>query len=118
MDLNNLNRLIERVIDIQNHKQFYRDFDPLLRESLEECLQEIKLQYGSFLLEKLFDIYDDYFSDNEMRSIEEYLTSDGVEVDGDDFEEPHTRLTIRPYPLRFVVNGITKPFKEIIWTAA
>lgn len=117
MDINRLNNLIEKVHTINAHIN-NREQDPLLAESLNDYLVEIKLQYGSFLLEKLFDIYDDYFSDSEMKSIEEYLTNDGVEVEGDDFDEIHSRLTIQPYPLRFEVVGVNNTFREVIWSAA
>ncbi len=117
MDINKLNNLIEKVRTINTHIND-RENDPLLAESLEDYLMEIKLQYGSFLLDKLFDIYDDYFSDSEMKSIEDYLTATGVEVEGDDFDEIHSWLSIKPYPLRFELVGENNSFKEVIWSAA
>ena len=117
MDIGKLNRLIEKVIIINKHVT-HRGGDPLLVESLHDYLMEIKLQYGSFLLDKLFDIYDDYFSDSEMLSIEEYLSNDGVEVEGDDFEDLRARLSIKPFPLRIEVQGVNSKVTEVIWQAA
>ena len=116
MDINKLNQLIKKVRIINSNANNDENF--FIADSLDDCMTEIKLQYGSFLLEKLFDIYDDYFSDNEMVSLEEYLTDEGVEVDGEDFDEVHSRLTIRSNPLRFEVTGINNTFKEVIWQAA
>lgn len=117
MDINRLNNLVEKVRTINNHINS-KEQDHLLKESLHKYLMEIKLQYGSFLLEKLFDLYDDYFSDSEMKSIEEYLSSDGVEVEGDDFAEIHSKLRLKSYPLRFELEGANHTFKEVIWSAA
>lgn len=117
MDLGKLNDLIKKVQAISKHQKSNR-IDPLLNESLEDCLLEIKSQYGSYLMDKLFDVYDDFFSDDEMKPIEQYLTADGVAVEGDELEELHSKLTIKPYPLRFEVTGTQHHHKHIIWQAA
>ncbi|MFY0601482.1 MAG: hypothetical protein JXR03_17540 [Cyclobacteriaceae bacterium] len=117
MDINRLNTLIKKVRTINTHIN-ERQQNPYLAKELQDNLMEIKLQYGSFLLDKLFDIYDDYFSDSQMKSIEEYFSGDGVEVEGDDFAEIHALLSIKPYPLRFELEGANHTFKEVIWSAA
>lgn len=111
MDINRLNILIKKVQAIGTEPLSERK-----KEEIKECITEIKLQYGSFLLEKLFDIYDDYFSDCEIKSIEEYLTVSGVAVEGDDFDEVQSRLTIQPFPLRFQVEGTKSAYKEVVWS--
>lgn len=116
MDLGRLNDLIKKVQTSNNCATETSDL--LSSETMEECLLEIKSQYGSFLMDKLFDVYDDFFSDDEMKPLEYYLMSDGVEVEGDELVELHSKLSIKPYPLRFEVRGIQNNHTHIIWQAA
>ncbi len=117
MNVGRLNRLIGKVQLIGNHLDKGQN-DPLLSESLDDMILEIKNHYGSFLLERLFDIYDDYFPDSEMESIESYISKEGVEVEGDEFEETESIISIHPFPLRIEVHGVNNSFKEVLWQAA
>lgn len=114
MDFGKLNHLIKTAQKISD-EQLNGTMDPKLNKQLNEYLLEIKAQYGSFLLDKLFDIYDDYFSDDEIKPLEQYLITDGVEVEGDELDELKSKLVIKPYPLRFEVIGMHKKNHHVIW---
>lgn len=113
MDLNKLNNLIEKVRSIDTFKATARK-----KEELEGCLKEIKLNYGSFLLDKLFDIYDSHFSENVMMALESYIMPEGVQVDGVFEGGSALQLKLKPYPLRFELEARTQDFRSIIWSAA
>lgn len=117
MDLGRLNDLIRKVQNL-SHTPAINGTDPLQELNIEDYLLEIKAQYGSFLIDKLFDIYDDFFSDDEIKPLEHYLLADGVDVEGDELEELHSKLSIKPYPLRFEVTGMHNHHTHIIWQAA
>ncbi len=117
MNTGRINRLIGQIQLINQHKAYCHN-DPLLAESLEDLLTDLELQYGSYLLDKLFDVYDDCFDDNEMASLEDYLNGTGVEVESDEFDVPHSRISIKPFPLRIEVEGVEKKFKKVMWQAA
>ncbi len=113
MDLNKLNHLLEKARSIDAHEITIRK-----REELEICLREIKLHYGSFLLEKLFDIYDSHFSENPMMALESYISPRGVEIDGPFGSNRKVRLCLKPYPVRFELEAPTKELQSVIWSAA
>lgn len=117
MDTAKINRLIMQLKLINQHMAYSKN-DPLLMESFIELVTELKVHYGSYLMDKLFDIYDDYFDDSQLCALEAYLTEDGVEVEGDEFEVPHSRICIRPFPLRIEIEGVERSFKKVLWEAA
>lgn len=113
MDLNKLNTLVDKARSIDAFEASTRK-----KEELESCLKNIKLQYGSFLLEKLFDIYESHFSENIMMALESYLMPNGVQIDGAYEGEKQLHLSLKPYPLRFELEGKNHKFKSVIWSAA
>ena len=113
MDINKLNTLVEKARAIDAF-----DASARKKEELESCLKAIKLQYGSFLLAKLFDIYESHFSENMMMALESYLQPNGVRIDGAYEGEKQLHLSLKPYPLRFELEGQTKKSKSIIWSTA
>lgn len=114
MDLHKLNELIETAQNISD-EQLNGTMDAGLNARLAECLDQIKSQFGDFLQEKLFEIYDDYFSDDEIKPLEQYLITDGVEVESDELDDLKSKLAIKPFPLRFEATGVHKQRKQIIW---
>jgi hypothetical protein len=113
MDLNKLNTLIEKVRNINSQEP-----SPKRQEELFKYLKEIKLQYGSFLLEKLFDIYDVHFANLSIKSLEDYISTEGVEVESEKLDKSKIKLSIKSYPLRFELEGINQKYKSILWAAA
>lgn len=113
MDLNKLNNLVEKARSINAYLAPRRQ-----REEQETCIKEIKLHYGSFLLDKLFDIYDCHFSENTIMALESYILPEGVDM-GESFGmDDHVRLCLKPYPLRFELEAQTKELASVIWSAA
>lgn len=114
MNLHKLNQLIQTAQSISD-EQLNGTMDSKLNEKLASCLDDIKSEYGRFLEEKLFEIYDDYFSDEEIKPLEQYLITAGVEVESDELDDLKSLLVIRPFPLRFEAVGINKQRKQIVW---
>ncbi|MCV9385794.1 hypothetical protein [Reichenbachiella ulvae] len=113
MDYNKLNQLIEKTVIIKHHMNKHGK-DPLLVESLNDYLTEIKIHFGEFLYEKLFESYEDYFEDNEMESIENYLSGE-VCVYGDELDQEDLLLSIKPSPLRIEVSDPSHQYRNILW---
>lgn len=116
MDLVKLNKLVEKACVINSHINSIGK-DPLLEESLFDCISAIKIQYSSFLTDKLFDFYEDYFEDNEMEGLESYLISE-VSVFGDELEQEMLLLGIKPSPLRIEVHDAENNYHNVLWSAA
>lgn len=114
MDYNKLNKLIEKTVIIQQHMKAHGN-DPLLLESLNDYLAEIKINYSDFLYDKLFEFYEDYFEDNEMETIENYLSGE-VSVFGDELDQNEMLyLSIKPSPLRIEVSNPSHQYQNILW---
>lgn len=117
MHLDKINNLITRIRLINNHF-ILNDRDVLLEESKEEYLETLNKKFGSFLKEKLFDVYDDYFEDSELEPLDRYLHIDGVLVEGDEFGELIVSIQIKSQPLRIEVMNKENEFQQIVWQAA
>lgn len=116
MDFIKLNKLVEKAFIINNHMDS-NGKDPLLEESLYDIIMQIKMSYGDFLTEKLFDFYEDYFEDNEMESLENYLINE-VSVFGDELDQENLIIGIQPSPLRIEVYNANKNYQQVLWQAA
>lgn len=116
MDIKKLNLLIEKACIISQHIRA-NGRDPLLEESLTEIIMQIKVRYGDFLSEKLFDFYEDYFEDNEMESLENYLLNE-VSVFGDELDQETLIIGIQPSPLRIEVYNKDNNYQHVLWLAA
>ena len=116
MNLDRLNKLIKRIEFVSEYLMKNGN-DPLLSESLEDYKEEMKSEFGAFLQDKLFDIYDEYFEDNEMLKLEEYIGK-GVEVYGDEFEKDMVYLNMKPSPIRFEIHNSQDSYSSILWQAA
>ena len=117
MDLYLLNRLVEKVSSIKNHLNT-NDSDPLLQESLQYYMSQINSQFGIYLNDLLFEVYDEYCSDNEIQSLEHYLDSSGVDVDVDDLPGVKYQLKLKAFPLRFEMENQHLGNQEVVWKAA
>lgn len=117
MELNKLNRLIKRIRIVSNHLACC-ERDPLLEESLIEYQDILKEKYGGFLEARLFDVYDDYFEDSELESVQSYLSRSGVEVEGDEFGEERLSVSIKADPIRIEIANTETKFQQVIWQAA
>lgn len=116
MDLTRLNGLVEKVAVLYKYLEFIGR-DPKIEECLADCIAEIDLNYSGFLTNKLFDFYEDYFEDDEMRKLTSYLISE-VPVHGDELEQGELLLSIKPSPLRIEVSDPRHLYKSVLWQAA
>lgn len=116
MDVFKLNKLVEKACIINQHIKS-NGKDPLLEESLYELIMQIKMKYGDFLKKKLFDFYEDYFEDNEMESLENYLINE-VSVFGDELDQENLIIGIQPSPLRIEVHDVNNNYQHVLWQAA
>ncbi|WP_462251630.1 hypothetical protein [Ekhidna sp.] len=116
MNLVRLNKLISRIELLTNHLN-ENGLDALLEESLLDYQQELKEEYGSFLQDRLFDIYDEYFEDDEILSLENYIGK-GSEVYGDEFYKEKVFLNIKSSPVRFEIHDYEDAYCNVLWKAA
>lgn len=112
-----LEKKIGQLRLIKSHLDLH-ECDPLLAEDYEETVQELNQEYGGTMNEILFDLYDEYFEDDEIQPFLNYLTDHGVKVDGEDFPGIQVRLSLKLSPLRFEVIRETDSHQEVIWQAA
>ncbi len=117
IDITTLEKKIARLFFTAKHIQLH-DIDPLLNEDFEHQLQELKQNYGQYLNDILFDIYDDYCEDDECPDIIEFLTSNVVTVHPDDVLSGEAFLQMKTDPLRIELYDSTNQFKEVLWKVA
>lgn len=115
MNYDRLNTLIEKITLISQHSQRV-EIDPLLQESLTELKQELKVNYGEFLSDKLFEFYEDYFEDNEMENLDHYLAGE-VQVFGDELDQEDLLLSIKASPVRIEVSDPAHHYHNVLWQA-
>lgn len=117
MNLRELNALIQKAQQISD-EQVNGTMSSALNEQLLNCLNQIHSLYGHFLQNKLDEVYNNFFSNDQIKPLEQYLITDGVEVKGGVIHDHRSRLVIRPFPLRFETVGVSKPHKQILWQEA
>ncbi len=117
MEVNAINQLINKIYTIKSHLEMHEN-DPLLVESYHDYYQQLKQQHGHYLNELLFDIYDEYCADDEVRELSEYLSPGGVEIEADDFPGIHAKLFMKPEPLRITIKDVKFNFEEVLWMAS
>lgn len=115
--MESMNKLINKVYTIKAHLEMHEK-DPLLVESYHEYYYQLKQKHGHYLKELLFDIYDEYCSDNEVQEICDYLSPKGVAVEADDFPGIHAKLSLKPEPLRITIKDVKYGFEEVLWRAS
>ncbi|MGB3467604.1 MAG: hypothetical protein WBA74_20120 [Cyclobacteriaceae bacterium] len=114
MEAKPIDKLVNRVYVIQHHLETHEN-DPLLVESYQEYYDKLKERYGYYLSEKLFEIYDEHCSDNEIQDIKSYLSREGVNVEADDFPGIKAKLFLKTEPLRIVMSNPDFKNERILW---
>ena len=92
--------------------------DPLLIEDYEGQLYDLKVQYGPYLNDLLFDIYDDYCEDDPCPELMEFLKNPHVIVHPEDFPNETAILSLLVNPLRFQLSDLNHTYEEVIWKNA
>ena len=92
------------------------DVCPLLSEEYQENLREFTEIYEPVLQEKLYEIYDEYFEDDEVQSVLSYFSDEGVQVFGEDFPGVKGSLHLSTNPLRFEFISECSDYRYCIWT--
>lgn len=92
--------------------------DPLLLEDYEGQLKELKIQYGQYLNDVLFDIYDEYCEDDSCPELTEFLKNPNVVVHPEDFPNATAILSLKVHPLRFLLSDVDHTHEEVIWKNA
>lgn len=116
MNLKRLNKLIKRIAFVSQYLKNNGN-DPLLMESLIDDRQELRVSFGDYLKSRLFDVYDEYFEDDEILNVEDYIES-GVEVYGDEFHKEKMRIRMKSSPLRIEVKDMEGTYCSVLWQAA
>ena len=112
MDLYHLNQLLKKIAVLNttpaSHKKEAR---------MQQYIGVLKRSYGDFLVSQLFEIYDEYFEDNEMDRLEKYIAGEVV-VYGDEFEQEQLLVSIKPFPVRIELSNPACNYCNVIWEAA
>ena len=105
----------------------------LLAREISVLEDDFRLEYGSYLEEVLFNVYDEYCSDDQVQSLTSYFADtyqihskgtnlnfdvaddEGVEVHAEDFPGIQARLVLVPNPVRLILQGTREPFREVLW---
>ncbi len=117
MNTQELNKLILKALQLRSQIEMYQN-DPSLLESYEQSFNQLKLKYGQYLEEILFEIYDEHCADSPVENLEKYLSTNGVEVEADDFPGVKAQLQLKTEPLRFVLHNPQTTYEETVWKAA
>ena len=123
------NTIVEKKAELQGVDTLSKEFErgeTLIRQ-LEKAFQR---EYGAYLHDVLFEVHDEFCSDNEVLlpiaymassylkasgSTYEVSTTEGVQVDADDFPGISARLVLMPNPIRLELRGQKADFKEVVW---
>ena len=111
-----LNKLITKMLFVKDYVEI-NGRDPLLEESLIEFSEVLKEKYGDYLVDRLFDVYDDFFEDDELKHLEDYIYGE-VEVFSEDFDNKDMLISIKTSPLRIEVNDTLHTFNQVMWQVA
>jgi len=117
MNTQELDKLILKAVQLRSQIEMYQS-DPILVKSYEKSFSQLKMKYGQYLEEILFEIYDEHCADSQVENLESYLSVQGVEVEADDFPGVKAKLQIRTAPLRFVLLNPQATYEEVVWKAA
>lgn len=113
-NIERLNSLVNTARKLSDHITKHKE-NILFKARLLRCVQKIRLEFDDFLSDRLFDIYDDYFDDSEMRPIEAYLSSRGVQEVGDEVGESNLFVMLKASPLRIELKSPNGRFRKIGW---
>ncbi len=116
-ELNKISKLIEMIRITNDHAQREQEDTSLWQVAMESYMRDLKSNYEPFLMDQVFDLYDDYFEDDTMGELEDYIL-DGVDVYGDELAQGNLTLKIQLEPLRFEVQDETSAYRKALWKAA
>ena len=116
MDLLKLNKLVKKIAFVHNYLKSNGQ-DPLLEESLYDYISDLRTSYGDYLMSQLFEVYDEYFEDNELDLLENYICGDTM-VYGEEFDQSELNVKIKPFPLRIELSSSSDNYCHTIWQAA
>lgn len=111
-----LDELLKKMVLVKSHVE-RNGTDPLLQESLIEFIEILKLRYGVLLTDKLFELYDDLFEDDDLESLENYVFG-AVQVFADELEEGALLISIKASPVRIELTNQALTYCRVVWTAA
>lgn len=111
-----LEKTIHKLLVTRKHIEMHES-DPLLEEDFKESLSDLKNQYGQYLNDVLFDIYDEYCEDDPCPDIEEFLKTQKVNVHPEDFGGT-ALLELKTAPLRFELSDPKQKITQVVWSAA
>ena len=117
VNTNKLNSLVKKISIVRNHLDTSEP-DSLLQEAYQDFVEEVKSDYDCFINDVLHDVYDEYCEDFEIEEVEQYLSSDGVDIECEDFPGVKAKMFLKPSPLRLVITDTFKENEELIWKAA
>lgn len=126
------NTIVEKKAELHGVDASSNEFERRkhLIAKLEKAFQK---EYGAYLHDVLFEVHDEFCSDNEVllpiaymassylkdsNSTYEVSTTEGVPVDADDFPGIAARLILMPNPIRLELRGQKADFKEVVWQGA
>ena len=111
-----LNNLINKIAFVQDYINS-NGKDPLLEESLYDYKKDLRISFGEYLMSQLFKVYDEYFEDNNLDSLENYICGEAT-VHGEEFDQSELNVKIKPFPLRIELSNPSEDYRNIIWQAA
>ena len=134
MNISKLNQAFNTIVKKQvelNSLDINDRFYASVQHELDQLKSEFQKEYGAFLHEAIFEVHDEYCSDNEVLLPIAYIASnylksnddqrydlsgwEGVEVEVDDFPGVNAKLVLMPDPIRLELRGDDGTFKEVVW---
>ena len=127
-DLRDLVEIKNRVSQLTKKSNEYDS----IRRLFAKMSEYFNLKYGVTMEQIMFEIYDEFCPDDEIKPIDAYLASryekstegydaaqdEGVVVHLDDFTFNEGRLILLPCPARIVLQDPNTSHKEVLWQAA
>lgn len=117
METKALEKKLSRLLMTAKHIHLH-DSDPLLVEDFEEELTELKLKYGRFLNDILFDLYDECYEDDYCPDIIEFLKTNHVTVFPDELFKGEAFMEMKTQPLRIEILSEDKNYQMVLWKVA
>ena len=90
----------------------------ILKKKYKAAVRELSFRHQSKLEDTLHEIYDEYFEDDSVQSVLNYLSKDGVLVHGEDFPGVKGTLHMFTNPMRLEFVSQNKEFRTCLWNVA
>lgn len=117
MNLKAIEKSLIKIRTIEAHLSMFES-DPLLAEDYEETMIQLQIQCGNELNEILFEIYDEHCEDDRVRPLRDYVNSEGIMVEAEDFPGVNACLKLKTMPLRFELEHPEDGYTEVVWSIA